>query len=188
MVEERGSEGTKVELSSSFLPFLLSSLSLPTVIRFRFIAMSPSSLLSIILACDNVPPISTLPLLPFFLNSTSTTPIGHLQLKVWDAISSFTSSTTPSASSGPLFARVESPSPKIFFSSWCDSVEKRTVALAELAQALRQSQVFKVPLDGWRNETYTIYGPAEECPGEESQRGKTFGRNVAFSLERAACG
>lgn len=146
--------------------------------------MSSPSLLHIVLACDNVPPISTLPLIPFFLSSSSTSPIGHLQPRVWHAISSYTSPST----SLPVFIHSATPSPRIFFSADISTVAKRTTALASLAESLRREKVFPVPLDGWRNESYTIYGPVDECPGDESQRSKTFGRNVAFSLERAACG
>lgn len=146
--------------------------------------MSPTTLLPIILTCDNVPPLSTLGLTPFYLTSTSTHPIGRLPARVLSAVLPFIPSASPSS---PLF---QTDGKRVQFSDWCNTVALRSTALAELARELRARGEFQCPLDGWRDETYSIYGPIEECPGELGEDGerRTFGRNVAFSLERAACG
>ncbi|CDZ98559.1 Thiamine pyrophosphokinase [Phaffia rhodozyma] len=157
------------------------------------------SLLPIVQTCDNTdlpisfdpatnrPPVQT----PFYLTSTSTKPIGHLLTSVVDKLIEYLPNNTNQTSLVWERSKDGEDLGKVYFGSECVGFERRSRALKELVERWKADGQFKNPLDGWRNELYTIYGPLEECDSTKELSDSTpgtFGKNAAFALERAACG
>jgi hypothetical protein len=180
-----------------------------------------NSLLPVILTCDNTshpssagPPPNTT---PFHLSPSSPLPIGHVP----------TSSILPLLLASPHFTLSPSPSPSpnsssqqiVSFSDDSPSLRGksgelvRSQILASLARSWKDGRLLPDPLDGWRDELYTVYAPPDdpalfspspspssdrtgdaaaaalgEGEGEGRPEGKPYGSNVGFWLERAACG
>lgn len=149
--------------------------------------MAPS-LLDVVRQADNTTPLTLAGHTPFFLASTSTQPIGYVPPSVLAAC--LTKTEIFQALPSPSSNNTDGKPAGLAFVDALSTPATRTAALAAFAEELRAAKMFPDPLDGWRDEKYTIYGPPEEClPSDEAQKARaTFGRNVAFSLERAVCG
>lgn len=144
-----------------------------------------SSLLPIVRVCDNVDLTGPLPTqVPLFLSATSSTPVGHMFLPVFQQlVADIRDQLLPELDGLASYPAPEGAA-RLYFTDACTTFSDRSALMAAIAASWRGRGLFKNALNGWRDELYTIYGPegsltdgADVC----------WGRNGAFALERAAC-